>query len=208
MVRNSVIIKIINIICNFSFTALLSAPLRMENVPTLLQSDFFYSGTSGTAACYPRRSLSCWLVSFGVHGCCLHTPPKSKDIVHCLHSFWIQAVLLRVIGTCAMIRASSSCPLPLKKVTSFLISPVATQYGMASSLSSAISCSALLQHQPITIYQCVIAEPPKLITDNKNRFLRAELKRITWSRSEMSNIRPTGQIRPQKGLIERWLCNV
>lgn len=76
---------------------------------------------------------------------------KAKDVVHRLRSCGIQAALLRVMGTCAMIRASSSCPLPLKKVTSFLISPVATQYGMASSLSSAISCSALLQHQPITI---------------------------------------------------------
>lgn len=48
--------------------------------------------------------------------------------------------------TCAIIKASRSCPLPVKKDTSFFMSPVAMQYGMASSLSSAISWSALLQH--------------------------------------------------------------
>lgn len=49
--------------------------------------------------------------------------------------------------TCTISKASSSCPLLVKNSTSFLMSPVATQYGMASSLSSAISWSARLQKQ-------------------------------------------------------------
>lgn len=55
------------------------------------------------------------------------------------------------LRTCAISKASSSCPLPVKKVTSFFMSPVAMQYGIASSLSSAISWSALLQHKHFTI---------------------------------------------------------
>lgn len=50
-----------------------------------------------------------------------------------------------VLCTCAIIKACRSCPLPVKKETSFFMSPVATQYGMASSLSSAISWSARLR---------------------------------------------------------------
>lgn len=57
--------------------------------------------------------------------------------------------------TCAMIKASSSCPLPVKNATSFSTSPVAMQYGIASSLSSAISCSALLQDQTTISSQCI-----------------------------------------------------
>lgn len=52
-----------------------------------------------------------------------------------------------VLCTCAISKASSSCPLPVKKVTSFFMSPVAMQYGIASSLSSAISWSALLHNR-------------------------------------------------------------
>lgn len=53
--------------------------------------------------------------------------------------------------TCAISKASSSCPLPVKKVTSFFMSPVAMQYGIASSLSSAISWSARLKHRHVKI---------------------------------------------------------
>lgn len=74
-------------------------------------------------------------------------PPANFSIYHSSS----QCVLPHPLCTCAIIKASSSWPLLLKKVTSFFMSPVATLYGIASSLSSAISWSALLQHEHISI---------------------------------------------------------
>lgn len=119
--------------------------------------------TSGIVVCYPRR-LSCgWQGRFEVRGCFPHKLPEKERAcdLKCLFKFWrlkrfsftseVACCLLLsrpvslVLCTCAIIKACRSCPLPVKKETSFFMSPVATQYGMASSLSSAISWSARLR---------------------------------------------------------------
>lgn len=88
-----------------------------------------------------------WKLLFKYFVLCIYS---SLLLMHHLETF-IHSLKLYPVSTCAISKASSSCPLPVKKVTSLLMSPVAMQYGIASSLSSAISWSARLQNRQVQI---------------------------------------------------------